>query len=381
MLRLGPALSTLDARLTPLQGGSQIRQYELAARFLAQLAERKDIPLHPYFREHGRVYGRHGTDLTPWQPAFVPTFAPNPKVVDWTPEFVGLLCMVIDEVLTRDMTVRIADHYREARSQRHTHNLHRLGALVDAVTRPAMYHSNEYVNEIDAAVVAELYNTAYLLAWGAVQPVWSEIHPLLEDPAFYVHSMTTLSFAAMLARGHHQVRLERCGSGSRRVHDVTVHFLEDDVRVELKAPAQLDVLRGGSGVWANGMSDEDAIKLVRTAVRRAGPGPRGQLPPQNPGILLLGGYSVSGATLSALERAAHEFLLQGSTGVAHLVGIGFSVVQIGKKAHPPEMGAARVMPVYNVQVNPHYHGPVRRLLPDLSTATADPSPSALRLEA
>jgi hypothetical protein len=117
------------------------------------------------------------------------------------------------------------------------------------------------------------------------------------------------------------------------------------------------------------VTPEQARDVVVAALKSAGTSGGAQLGPEQPGLLLIGGFQLSVADLDVLQAAADGLLQQNRSSRRHLIGVAFISIGIATTiSHRPSsvLGPTGVlirqeqtfqnMVPLRLAMNPHYDG-------------------------
>lgn len=173
----------------------------------------------------------------------------------------------------------------------------------------------------------------------------------------YAHALVTLTAASFLTDAGNAVELAR-PAGHRRTPDLRLHIgSQRRVNVEVKVPQAL--VRPASAIDLARATD-----LIRAAVSSAGTGERGQLSPQHPGLLIVGGLGLRSTDVDCLEAAGRFVLTERPDERAHITGI--SLVTVGSLLDGvaadrsdvrvgPQISAGATVAI-RIALNPNYTG-------------------------
>jgi hypothetical protein len=147
---------------------------------------------------------------------------------------------------------------------------------------------------------AELDMSLSILERWSKNPVWPTIHPSLKSPTDYVHSIILLAAASwMVDVGNGANLVVETGI---RLHDVAISLSASErLRLEVKAPVALqDAPRPLTG--------QEAYDIMKSARRKAGTGPGGQLGGSGQAILVVGGMRLRASDVSLLKGTVPRVL-------------------------------------------------------------------------
>lgn len=173
----------------------------------------------------------------------------------------------------------------------------------------------------------------------------------------YAHALVTLTAASFLTDAGNAVELAR-PAGHRRTPDLRIHIgSRRRVNAEVKVPQAL--LRPASAIDMARATD-----LIRTAVSSAGTGERGQLSPEHPGLLIVGGLGIRSTDVDCLEAAGRFVLNERPDERVHIQGVSIVIVGsllegITADRSGPKVGgqisAGATVAIRNA-LNPNYSG-------------------------
>ena len=202
--------------------------------------------------------------------------------------------------------------------------LHRLPELLDAVDLAARI-SRLGVPTVDPVASAELLMVAELFEAWSRNPEWPDIRTSLESTTKFDHDIIVLMAATFLSDSGNDVSLVPARGAGRNV-DLHIRTTATDyVRIEVKAP------RLCRGPLHAPIDRPAARRIVQKAVNDAGMSEAGQLAPDAPGVLVIGGFHLSERDVVALEHAANFVVAQKMTTKPHIMGI--SLIVLGVAVH------------------------------------------------
>jgi hypothetical protein len=172
---------------------------------------------------------------------------------------------------------------------------------------------------IDPRPILELDGLLHILARWNGHPLWPKIAAALVNE--YAHSVVTLAAASLLEDVGNGVVLFESESG-RGADLMLVTGPRQRAAVEVKAPKVLRGRRTAVGI-------EEASTIIEKAVKKAGTGATGQLSNRQSGLIVIGGFHLTGGDLDTLERAATAYLSSAMTRQRHEHLLGIAVVVVG----------------------------------------------------
>lgn len=210
-----------------------------------------------------------------------------------------LLCDLADqgESLLGARYVKLRGSYRRGRSGAdRPHEPERLAGLIELARECA----ESDLDQITADDLGHLIELAHVVE---TAQVWAE-HPSLgsftnelHGSRPYVHTVVLFSIAEALSQGNRLELVRATGVG--RLPDLRLHFSESEwINVDVKVPTQL-VGR------TSPLDVAEAERLVEDALSHAGTGPKGQLPPSQPGLLIVGAHWLPVMDMPTLWAGAH----------------------------------------------------------------------------
>ena len=210
----------------------------------------------------------------------------------------------------------LAATHERGRSARRTppRHGHRLMELIDSVSRSARRFESAQP-AIDVVSIAELHLTVDLLRQARGRPGWLANLRAMRNPTTFPHEVVKLAAERYLTALGNPVQVPGDqGSGERSPDLLIIVGQNESMAVEVKAPT---ALQSASGT----LQRDDALEIVRRQLRSAGTGARGQLSPQRPGILVIGGFHLRKADLELLKELAVELLPRAPGGRKHIAGV------------------------------------------------------------
>jgi hypothetical protein len=150
-------------------------------------------------------------------------------------------------------------------------------------------------------------------------PSWPSILRTLENPTDFRHAVVSLAAASFLIDAGNDVGIQE--ESTTRSADLQIAVRSNEtVGLEVKCPSALQGPR-------EPIRDDEADRIIDKAMRDAGTGPRGQLSPDRPGLLIVGGVHLQEEDLDTLEEASKRLLLKTGSRRKHIAGI--SILSIG----------------------------------------------------
>lgn len=149
--------------------------------------------------------------------------------------------------------------------------------------------------------------------WRA-DPCMAEMLASLKNPPDFPHVLITLGAASYLTDAGNPTELVPSDHPGRSP-DLRVHIdLRRRVNVEVKTPKKL--------LWPQvPLLQEDLVPVVRKAMTKAGSGTGGQLGPEHPGTLVIGGLNLRTQDMIELERSAEVVLRERPDKRMHIGGV------------------------------------------------------------
>lgn len=197
---------------------------------------------------------------------------------------------------------------------------HRLAQLVVGV-RAASEAIESGSRAMNVLSVMELNLIVELFEAWDEDPAWPEMVKSLRDPGEFQHAVVTVGAGTCLIAQGNDAAIPPKEAG-RRISDLIVATTAGTaLAVEVKAPPSLQ--SRGTPIDLN-----QALSVVENAVRSAGTGPTGQLRPDRPGFLMVGGFHLATAEMRHLEEASASSLRRRQAD--HVLGVG--VVSLGVRA-------------------------------------------------
>ena len=268
----------------------------------------------------------------------------------------SLLGGVWDEIRARDARGQAA---RPRNAKRHL-----LAVLAE--------HANLWADESQRGVwpghapdYLAFHGVVAILERARAHPAFAEVTTQLVSPAGFRHHMTMLGFADHIRRHTpYPVNLTSVGSPGERVVDLILGPMDgQSFHVETKTPRDFD----GPVV---ALTESNVRGALSRAWPRAVGGPNPQLPPDRPGILLLGGLTMRVESLPVFDGVARDWLARRGRVHPYLWGIvaqtfwSYSIIPAGRSVGdgaPISIDAHMGVRLSLVE-NPHYIG-VPRLVP------------------
>jgi hypothetical protein len=156
---------------------------------------------------------------------------------------------------------------------------------------------------LDGDLLAELAMTLSLIDRWSNHPTAADLVGTLADPTEGQHTVMMLAVASNLADTGNHVGLETHAVGGGRIPDIwSEPTLLERLNIEVKTPQPL---RAPENVP---VSVEDGEQIIATQIKKAASTGSGQLDPQQPGILVVGGFHLGEGSLDNLAAAALNLL-------------------------------------------------------------------------
>lgn len=232
---------------------------------------------------------------------------------------------------------------------------HRLMQMVESVRLAAAAFSTGRLY-LDLISLAELQVTLEVLNYWRSHPDWGRIPAKVGSE--FQHTLMLLAAAKFLAEAGNKVTIvAEKPAGRGRSADLTAGVgLGEKLRLEVKTSQALD--------RPNGLTADRATVVVKEAFRSARTGEGGQLGPDHPGLLVLGGFHLAERDLRLLERAAAAVLATPPrphiAGVALLsIGVMLSGSLPDSFDKPVPSGSLNGLLTVRLVSNPLYTGSVR----------------------
>lgn len=284
------------------------------------------------------------------------TYAPEPRLVEWNGRSLIAWLDEFEKLLGEVFKDIVQTFERGQRSPSPPRTQHRLAHLLSLTVPSLSFYRIDEVPYIDPLLVAELY--AHLAVWrrASKEPVWrDELRPAVKDPQAYLHDLILFMSLEMLERVFGTVGpLMSTASASR---EPDLHFMVEGhrVRLEVKVPETL-VLYDAPGPEPANSAKFDADRIIGNAIG-ASVGTHGQIRPDRPGVVIVGGFKLVPQETQALEKAASAYLARNGAKYPYLLGAGVHFMGFGRGVNL--YGAGRVMPGFHIMPNTHAVGPVR----------------------
>ncbi len=166
---------------------------------------------------------------------------------------------------------------------------------------------------VDVRPVMELVTLLDTLERWKNHPLWPKIVQSLGNE--YLHTVITLACGSFLEDAGNGVVFQEAASG-RAADLLLIVGAQQRALVEIKVP---QVLRAPSGP----LGYHKWLEIIKTAVKGARTGEKGQLSRQHPGMLVLGGFHLEESDANDFQRAATDYLTRATKAGrhAHLMGI------------------------------------------------------------
>ncbi len=263
-----------------------------------------------------------------------------------------LLPGIFDELLERER--------RGQKSRTPPKNRHRLMALATEILQCAESFGNSNPR-INSTAVGEFNMAVDLFKRWKNDPIWPQLLSSLRNPTDYPHAIIALVVASHLNDiGNGAGFIATSQQGKRNADIRIVVSALKSAALEVKAPLLLQKQN-------RHLDFNLAGKIVRKAIREADTRKGGQLDPQTPGILLIGGFHLSDEEMAHLEKASRELLendVPHRRHVSAIVVLTIRVIVEGTDRGQTTINTT-IKPVisYGVAVNPHYDGSISLLFP------------------
>jgi hypothetical protein len=207
---------------------------------------------------------------------------------------------------------------------------------------------------LDAVAIGELHLALTVLERWKDNPSWPSILRTLENPTDFRHAVVSLTAASFLIDAGNDVGIQE--ESTTRSADLQIAVRSNEtVGLEVKCPSALQGPRGPIG-------DDEADRIIDKAMRDAGTGPRGQLSPDRPGLLIVGGLHLQEGDLDTLEEASKRLLLKTGSRRKHIAGISilsigtYVSLQGGSSIHNQSQPTIERTLSVRITLNPQYSG-------------------------
>ena len=178
---------------------------------------------------------------------------------------------------------------------------------------------------IDPVAVVELQSLIEVLSRWRYDPAWRGIVASLRGD--FHHALMTLAVASFFMDAGNGVGLHVEEDPGRRAADIRIAVgSRERISIEVKTPL---ALRNPQSP----ITDENAARLLRKALKKASTGEGGQLDAEYPGILAVGGFHLRKADLDVLERLAQIVIAERAEHRNHLAAI--AVISVGALVSTP----------------------------------------------
>ncbi len=204
---------------------------------------------------------------------------------------------------------------------------------------------------VNATAAVELYTLLNLLEKWAYHPGYARLLHSLTQHVEYLHTLGLLTVACLLQDAGNSV--DFVAEGVSRTPDLRLRRgYVDCLRVEVKAP--LALVRPEELI-----AEDEAERAVRSALRRAGTGKRGQLASAEPAVLAIAGLHMPPEAVDRLEAAAIRYLKDAAARSRHkhLEAIQIANAAILADNLAPDRIEARFMLQSRVVRHPGFKGP------------------------
>jgi hypothetical protein len=202
---------------------------------------------------------------------------------------------------------------------------------------------------VDVRPVMELVTLLHTLERWRHHPVWPKMVQGLEGE--YLHTAITLAAGSFLEDAGNGVVFQEAASG-RTADLLLVVGAQQRVAVEVKVP---QVLRGPS----DRLGHEKWLNVVRSAIKGARTGEKGQLSRHHPGLLVLGGFYLNETDLRDFDQAATAYLKQAAGKGRHTHLMGIALLSFGTAvARLATVSQVEATLRATVAMNPGYKGEI-----------------------
>jgi hypothetical protein len=207
--------------------------------------------------------------------------------------------------------------HRRDRKEQHVkpfHERHRLAVLLDILRKHQAGIRGLPLSIL--ATIAELNATRRLLSESRQNPLSTKLITGIQNPTEYPHTLILLSIADLFVRNGS--KLELMAEATGRMCDLRLISPDGEyLNIEVKTPREL--------CWLDeSLSAQGARRQVKTQFHRAGTNAKGQLPPDAPGLLVIGGFSLEPRVHEIFEAAARQYFDRPPGPYSHVVGLIFS---------------------------------------------------------
>jgi hypothetical protein len=197
----------------------------------------------------------------------------------------------------------------------------------------------------DANAIGELHLALTVLEKWQGNPAWPSILRTLENATDFRHAVISLAAASFLIDSGNDVGIQE--ESTTRSADLQIATRSNvTVGLEVKSPSALQGPR-------EPIRADEADRIIDKAIRDAGTGSRGQLSPNRPGLLIVGGFHLQERDLDALEEASKRLLLRTGNWRKHIAGI--SVLSLGIYVDHVNPRIEQALSI-RISLNPQYTG-------------------------
>jgi len=245
-----------------------------------------------------------------------------------------------------------ATHLEGNRRRRGRAERHRLRFLAERVRASA----ETFPDVIDLPAILELDLILELAhAWQG-DPAWPSRLKSFREAGQFTHGIIELAAGSALIAIGNDVGPERPRKGRRTADLGCVISAADVLALEIKVPQRLQ--------WParSQLRRDEAVTLVERALGAAGTGRRGQLSPERPGILVIGGFHLALDDVAILRDAALACFTADHAHVAAVMVVSLTMhsggLQRGDLVEVPAGSRMGLAIVHLVALNRGYIGPI-----------------------
>lgn len=197
---------------------------------------------------------------------------------------------------------------------------HRLMEKIEKV-RQAIKSFQNLNPVIDVYSSLELFTTLSLFEEWRCNPAWSKMLSSFENPSDYCHAIVTLATATLWRKEYGSVGIDVENVSGKRNCDIRIFVSADErIKLEVKSPKCLHNL-------ILPLTKEQAIKMLKDALKSANHKGGGQLSPESPGILVLGGFNLKKNNIDTIIDVTTGWFKGSSKSYNHIIGL--QVISIG----------------------------------------------------